>query len=186
MVAEQLVGHLNGQCLHDKFQSAYRVGHSTETALLRVLNALLCCADSGNLAVLLMLDLSAAFDTIDHTLLLQRLHGSVGVTGAHLWFSSYLHDRWQYVSVGEASSSTPLHCGVPRGSVLGPILFSLYTTPLGQLIDKHDIPRQQFADDSQLYTCPNKCSFSPVSSAETGALLKRCQGLDAIQQAEAE
>ena len=119
-----------------------------------------------------MLDLSAAFDTIDHTLLLQRLYHNVGVTGvAHLWFWSYLHDRWQYVSVDEASStSTPLHCGVPQGSVLGPILFSVYTTPLGQLIDKHEIPRQHFADDTVVHPCPNKCSFSPVRSAETWSI----------------
>ena len=73
---------------------------------------------------------------------------------AYRWFSSYLHDRWQYVSVAEASTtSSPLHCDVPQGSVLGPILFSLYATSLGQLIDKHEIPRQHIADDSQLYNC---------------------------------
>ena len=88
-VADQLQAHLNTNGLHVKFQSAYRRGHSTETALLRILNDLLVMIDGGNNAILVLLDLSAAFDTLDHTLLLQRLHAEIGLDGSALdWFSS--------------------------------------------------------------------------------------------------
>ena len=102
-VADQLQAHLDTNGLHVKFQSAYRRGHSTETALLRILNDVLVMIDGGNNAVLVLLDLSAAFDTLDHTLLLQRLHAEVGLDGSALdWFSSYLSCRSQQVLVGHA------------------------------------------------------------------------------------
>ena len=130
VVLQQLVQHLNANNLLDPFQSAYRHGHSCETALLRVLNDVLCSTDRGDLSLLVLLDLSAAFDVIDHELLLSRLQNEMGITGTALrWFSSYLVDRTQHVVVKQASSqSTLLNCGVPQGSVLGPILFSIYTS----------------------------------------------------------
>ena len=154
-VADQLQAHLDTNGLHVKFQSAYRRGHSTETALLRILNDLLVMIDGGNNAVLVLLDLSAAFDTLDHTLLLQRLHAEIGLDGSALdWFSSYLSCRSQQVLVGHAlTAETPLLCGVPQGSVLGPLLFSLYTRQLGDLFDKFCIDYHFFADDSELYSC---------------------------------
>ena len=112
-IVEQLLVHLNTHRLLDKFQSVYRAGHSTETALIRIINDILCYLDGGDLAILLLLDLSSAFDTIDHALLLQRLSTDVGVSDIALrWFESYLQDRRQFVSVdGAISSSTPLLCG---------------------------------------------------------------------------
>ena len=104
----------------------------------------------------MLLDLSAAFDTLDHTLLLQRLHAEIGLDGSAFdWFSSYLSCRSQQVLVGHAlSAETPLLCGVPQGSVLGPLLFSLYTRQLADLIDKFCIDYHFFADrDSELYSC---------------------------------
>ena len=86
--------------------------------------------DGENNAVLVLLDLSAAFDTLDHTLLLQRLHAEIGLDGSALdWFSSYLSCRSQQVLVGHAlSAEMPLLCRVPQGSVLGPLLFSFLFT----------------------------------------------------------
>ena len=113
----------------------------------------------------MLLDLSAAFDTLDHTLLLQRLHAEIGLDGSALdWFSSYLSCRSQQVLVGHAlSAETPLLCGVPRGSVLGPLLLSLYTRQLADLIDKFCIDYHFFADDSELYSClPTEPEFSNV------------------------
>ena len=137
------------------------------------MNDLLCAADGGDVAFLLLLDLSAAFDTINHKLLLQRLHEEVGITDAALrWFTSYLSERFQKVVVGDAQSAlTPLLCGVPQGSVLGPILFTLYTRQLGQLIDAHCVNRHQFADDSQLY---KGCKPNPDSIQETLKTLQTC------------
>ena len=121
--------------------------------MLRVLNDVLCSMDRGDLTLLVLLDLSAAFDIIDHGLLLSRLHREAGASGAVLrWFQSYLTDRTQCVIVNSAASqSTVLSCGVPQGSVLGPILFSLYTSKLGSIIESHGLCRKLFADDTELY-----------------------------------
>ena len=160
IVAEQLISHFDSNDYLDKFQSAYRTGFSTETALLKVINDSLVAINSGDLVLLVLLDLSAAFDTINHELLIERLCSISGIKDTALkWFSSYLENRSQTVLVGSSfSEPSTLTCGVPQGSVLGPILFSLYTSDLGKLIDSFGIGRQFFADDSQLI---NKFSPDP-------------------------
>ncbi|KAL8607345.1 hypothetical protein ACOMHN_039495 [Nucella lapillus] len=105
------------------------------------------------MSVLTLLDLSAAFDTIDHDALLNRLRVVFGIRGLALsFFESYLKDRMQVVSVfGVDSDPSVLSCEVPQGSVLGPILFILYTQPLYAIIERHNVSYQMFADDTELY-----------------------------------
>ncbi len=107
--------------------------HSTETALIRRTHDLLLSSDRGCISLLVLLDLSAAFDTIDHNILLNRLENSVGISGSALaWFKSYLSDCHQFVAVNEeVSYLSQVQYGVPQGSVLGPLLFTLYMLPLG-------------------------------------------------------
>ena len=109
--------------------------------------------DAGKTSVLTLLDLSSAFDTIDHAILLQRLSAMYGISGTAIkWFESYLSDRTQYVTVdGTDSEPTPLMFGVPQGSVLGPVLFILYTKPLSSLIGSLSVNNQSYADDTQMY-----------------------------------
>ena len=142
-------------------------GHSCETAILRVLNDVLCSADRGDLIILVLLDLSAAFDVINHDLLLSRLQYEMGISGTALrWFTSYLADRTQSVFINQTlSKATPLICGVPQGSVLGPILFAMYTSQLGRIIESKGLSRKLYADDTQLYK-----SFHPDHSACAAAV----------------
>ena len=142
----------NSHNLYNTCQSAYRPGHSTETALLKVVNDLFLSLNKGNIFVLALLDFSSAFDTIDHPIRVHRLHTDFGFTDAVLqWFSSYLTDRTHYVSLST-------HCSVfaavpsdfPQGSVLGPILFTMYIKPLSAIIHSHSIIHHSFADDLQL------------------------------------
>jgi len=136
-----------------KFQSAYRSHHSTETAVAKVLSDILLALDKGDLACLALLDLSAASDTVDHEVLLQRLHITYGVNGvAHDWFRSYLIGRHQYVRV-RASQSSPvlMRYGVPQRSVLGPILFLLYTADIAALVGSHGLHVHLYADDTHVY-----------------------------------
>ena len=112
--------------------------------------------------MLSLLDLSAAFDTIDHDILLDRLKLSFGIRGKVLeWFGSYIKGRTQSVVIDKYSSNPILlNFGVPQGSVLGPILFSLYSQPLSNIIRSHQLFFHQYADDTQLYTsvCPTNIS----------------------------
>ena len=128
------------------------VTHSTETALFSVVDGLLRNADDRLVSVLALLDLRAAFDTLDYPILLQRLETTFGISGTVLhWFASYLEGREQSVKVDNVlSSSSPLQFGVPQGSVLGPILFTLYSQPLSDLICRHECDYHKYADDTQL------------------------------------
>ena len=152
VVLRQLQTHLVDNGLLDVYQSAYRKNHSTETALLHVVNKLLLSSDQNKVSVLSLLDLSAAFDTIDHQILLNRLKHDFGITDSALkWFTSYLTDRSQRVIVGNTESKPlPLLLGVPQGSVLGPVLFSLYTQPLSAFVGRHECDFHKYADDTQL------------------------------------
>ena len=166
-VFNQLNAYLCHHNLFAKCQSAYRTGYSTETALLRVQNDILRSLDKRKDVILILLDLSAAFDTIDHNILLHRLYCRFGITGSVLnWFKSYLLGRTQSVCVGSVvSEARSLNCGVPQGSVLGPILFNLYTAPLEDILFKHKLDYMMYADDTQSYiTC--EADRVPLTSIE--------------------
>ena len=119
--------------------SQHMSGHSMETALLSVKNDIHLSLSQGEATALVLLDISAAFDTIDHSTLLSSLQDCSDVGGSALkWFSSYLTEHYQAVKIGYTLSDLQkLLFGVPQGSVLGPLLFSLYTSPLSTLIGKH-------------------------------------------------
>jgi len=164
LAQNQLRQHISKSPNLGILQSAYRAAHSTETAMTRVLNDLLIAADNGKPSILLSLDISAAFDTLNHDILLRRAGEMFGLDG-HIqdWLRSYLSGRSSYVSVGGCKSQTVKHStGVPQGSVLGPLLFSIFTTPVGQLISSFNVSYHQYADDTQLYT-----SIDVTSSDDT-------------------
>ena len=139
IVLSHVYSYLNSHNHYNTCQSAYRPGHSTETALLKVVKNLFVSLTKGNISVLALLDFSSAFDTIDHPILVHRLHTYFGFTDAVLqWFSSYLTDRTHYVSLSNhCSAFAPVHSGVPQGSVLGHILLTMYIKPLSAIIDSH-------------------------------------------------
>ena len=153
VVATQLNDHVSLNGLENVRESAYKLGHSTESALLSIKNVHLAFA-KGEATAVVLLDQSAAFDTIDHDTLLDSLSSWFGVGRVVLhWFKSYLSDRVQCIKIGSIlSDAKKLLYGVPQGSDLGPILFSLYTIPLSKVIQNHPgISFQFYADDTQLY-----------------------------------
>ena len=145
--------HVSVNGLENVRQSAYKLGHSTESALLSIKNDVHLAFAKGEATAVILLDQSAAFDTIDH-MLLDSLSSWFGVSGVVLdWFKFYLSDRVQCIKIGSIlSDAKKLLYGVPQGCVLGPILFSLYTTPLSKVIQNHPGISFHFnADDTKLY-----------------------------------
>ena len=150
VAATRLTNYLCDNNLNESLQSAYKKDHSCKTALLRIQNDILKSIDDKQCVVLLLQDLSAAFDTVDHKILLHRLPTRFGIKGKALsWLQSYLTDRSQSVQIdGFTSSVRPLRFGVPQGSVLGTLLYLLYTAPLGNVIRWHDMDFHLYADDT--------------------------------------
>jgi len=132
--------HLHGSPNCSRLQSAYRDGHSTETALLHVLNSVYAASDNRRTTVLIGLE-SASFDTISHDILIERREAQFAVCDSALsWFRSYLLGRQQFVKLGQHSSNImPCDSGVPQGSVLGPLLFTAYVAPVSELIDSFGV-----------------------------------------------
>ena len=140
--------------------------HSTETALIKGYNDIALAIDKGQPIILVLLDLSAPFDTDDHDILLSRLSSRFGICGKALkWFESYLSDRKQHVNInGSSSCSSKLSQGVPQGSALGPILYSLYTSPLADIANAHGLNINSYADDTQIYITFNSSCANIIHS----------------------
>ena len=151
-VAPRLDKHMIDNNLQSKYQYGYKKGHSTEMLLVNVANSFLSAFDNKQATVLLLLDLSAAFDTVDQDKLLNILNNEIGITGTALkWFSSFLKGRTQKVMInGSYSNMESLDFGVAQGSVLGPGLFNIYTKPLYPHVHASGFEVEGYADDHQL------------------------------------
>ena len=150
--------------LHCPQQSAYKKCHSTETLLVKITNDLLLAADERSATVVMLLDLSAAFDTVDHDLLLKILEEEIGLKGKVLsWFESFLKGRAQRIRIGEVTSGVIyIKFGVPQGSVLGPVLFNIYIRSIYRCINKLGFDISGYADDHQILKV-----FKPHNQYET-------------------
>ena len=153
VVFKRMQEHMTANNLHCKFQHGYKKNHSPETLLLRLVNDILLGMDCNFATLILLIDLSAAFDTVDIELLLNILHFEFGVCGVALrWFRSFLTGRNQRVLIENTLSETlNVDFGVPQGSVLGPVLFNIYIQSLFKLIEKCGFCTSGYADDNNAY-----------------------------------
>ena len=150
LVMIRLEEHMETHSLHDPMQSAYKKAHSTETALVRISNDILQATDNNKCVVLASLDLSAAFDTVDHSTFVFQLKNLYGVSDISLhWFTSYLANRSYKVCVNESlSTSHSLISGVPQ---LGARFYTMYTYPMSKIVKDHNLYYHSYADDTQIY-----------------------------------
>ena len=151
-VSIQLKQHMDFNNIHIQGQSGYKPNHSCETLLLCLNNDALMTMDAGKCTILLLLDLSAAFDTVDHDRLMYILFHEIGLRGRVLaWFESYLTQRRQAVGInGKLSDFLETKYGVPQGSVLGPILFNIYVRSLIHVLNRAGFSAHGYADDHQV------------------------------------
>jgi hypothetical protein len=167
-VVNNINKHMLKHQLGEELQSAYMRGHSTETALLKVKDEIMGHVYNQKGVFLVLLDLSAAFDTVKHDLLLSRMSGEIGVTGIALdWLKSYFTGRTTSVVIdGKCSMAKTMDYGLPQGSILGPRGFTVYTIPIGRIIKRHSLSYHMYADDIQIF-----CSFEPSNPSSIDAAL---------------
>ena len=153
IACSRLVEHMEINNLADPYQSAYRPKHGTESALIKVKNDIMFSLNSNKVVLVVLVDLSAAFDTIDHNIFICRLSNRIGVMGIALnWFQSYLEGWSAQVYIdGELSDPTTSRFGLPQGSVVGPTGFRVYILPAGDIARYHKVSYHVYADDIQLY-----------------------------------
>lgn len=164
VIASRFTAHAENNKLFPIRQSAYRRHHSTESAVVSVMNDIIRAIDNGEVAAMVLLDLSAAFDTVDHKTLMDVMQQRFAISNIPLmWFSSYLTNRTQSVSVnGIQSAQNQVVCSVPQGSVLGPLEFITYTDDVVEIFCRHCVRYHLFADDKQVYTAT---TISDINSA---------------------
>ena len=172
--------HLGENDLHESLQSACSIFQSTETAILIDTIDIMLSLDKGENVFLAFLDLSAAFDIVSHTLLLARLQKSFGIRGTVLrWFNSYLPDRTQFVNINEVNSTIrDLPVGVPQGSVVGPVLYLLYTAPLAKVIRSYGLDYHLYANDTQLYFAFKSVDVDAAKSRVESCISAICRWMD--------
>ena len=158
IISNRIRSHLDKNNLSNPNQSAYKPLHSTETPLLKIHNDICMNMDTGKTTALVLLDLSAAFDTLVHSSIIELLSGWYGISGTALnWVRSYLSNRVQRVRLlDKLGEPFKTDYGVPQGSVLGPLLFTLYTASLSSVISRHNICHHLYADDTQIYLSLSK------------------------------
>lgn len=171
VVFKQLYSYLQSNSLLPISQSGFRLGHSTESSLLKLYNDIILSFDSNLVSVLVCLDYSSAFDTVDHLILLSVLKNKFNIINScYSWFESYLSDRSFSVSLNHLSSNPSISsCGVPQGSILGPLLFIIYTSELSYIISSNNCNSLSYADDSHLY-----CSFDASSLGLVMSSISSC------------
>jgi len=171
VVALRFVRHAESEKFLPTNQSAYRQRHSTETAVCVVHDNIVRAVDKGHVTAVVLLDLTAAFDTVDHNVLLNVLEKRFAVGGAALdWFHSYLTGRTQSVSFDKCESVRyPVDCSVPQGSVLGRIEFIAYTEDVVEIFQRHSVKHHMYADDVQLFA-----NVPPSDAGRLMAQLRDC------------
>ena len=159
--------YMNEHQMGDQFQSAYKKAHSTETALMKVKDDVMASLAQHQGVFLVLLDLSSAFDTVSHDILLNGLEKDLGIQGnVLLWFKSYLSDRTSRVCIdGQLSKPQQMEFGLPQGSIVRPLGSSLYVLPVGHIIKSFGLQYHMYADDVQLYTSFNPNDHVSITSA---------------------
>ena len=167
----QINHHIESNKMHSKFQSAYRAYHSCETAMIKIVNDIQRSIHNNNAVALILLDSSAAFDTVDHDILLKKLSNTFLIKDKALeWIKSYLKNRTFSVRVNEnVSQPKLLKYGVPQGSLLGPLFYILYTQELDNIISDHGLQGHMYADDCQIYI-----AFNTQSATQAEHKIEAC------------
>jgi len=165
IIASQLVAYFDADDLLPAHQSGFRRNHSTETLLVRLLSDLHGAMDAGHVSLLALFDVNSAFDSVDRSILFQRLSTSFGLTDKPLeWFRFFLSEHTYCATFG-SSRSAWVHApfGIHQGSFLGLLLHIIYTADIGAMLSSHGLLHQLYADDVQAYThCPSDCAVTMV------------------------